>query len=125
MATEIGLEEARAMLDELGFTSPNALLELYVEQTNTLDKALNGAKYREETQKLIKLYLVAILAISSGARRIKSESAPSGASRTFEYGNDVIGRLKSAIRGIDPNGCANELLPKDKMIGFFDVIGGS
>ncbi|AGO15621.1 hypothetical protein Q7267_09355 [Glaesserella parasuis] len=124
MAIEIELDDARIMLNELGFTSPDSLLELYVAQANSLDSKLDGAGYKDETQKLIKLYLVAILAISSGARRIKSESAPSGASRTFEYGNDVIGHLKSAIRGIDQKGCADELLPKDKAIGFFDVVGG-
>lgn len=41
MAAEIELSEARTTLDELGFTSPNSLLELYVQQTNTLDQALN------------------------------------------------------------------------------------
>ncbi|MDW1107416.1 hypothetical protein P2N05_11200 [Mannheimia haemolytica] len=124
MAAEIELSEARTTLDELGFTSPNSLLELYVQQTNTLDQALNKSGFSEETQKLIKLYLVAILAISSGARRIKSEGAPSGASRTFEYDPNALDNLKSAIRSIDPKGCAESLLPKDKVVGFFDVVGG-
>lgn len=124
MVAEISYSDARSLLEDMGYSPPKPLLERFIEQVNTLDVALDKSNYPGVTQELIKLYLVAILAVSAGARRIKSEGAPSGANRSFDFGEDVIGNLKAAVRGLDPLGITADLLPKEKTVGFFNVVGG-
>ncbi|WP_049364087.1 MULTISPECIES: DUF7370 family protein [Haemophilus] len=123
MAVQIEIEDAESMLSSLGFAPPDTLLELYLAQANSLSEKFANADYMEATQKLIMLYLVAIFAISSGARRIASESSASGASRSFNYADDVA-KLKAAIKGLDPLGIADDLLPQDKKTGLFVVVEG-
>nr|DAN36635.1 MAG TPA: head to tail adaptor [Caudoviricetes sp.] len=123
MAVQIEIEDAESMLSSLGFAPPDALLELYLAQANSLGEKFANADYMEATQKLIMLYLVAIFAISSGARRIASESSASGASRSFNYADDVA-KLKAAIKGLDPLGITDDLLPQDKKTGLFVVVEG-
>lgn len=123
MAVQIEIEDAESMLSSLGFALPDTLLELYLAQANSLSEKFANADYMEATQKLIMLYLVAIFAISSGARRIASESSASGASRSFNYADDVA-KLKAAIKGLDPLGIADDLLPQDKKTGLFVVVEG-
>lgn len=123
MAVQIEIEDAESMLSSLGFAPPDTLLELYLAQANSLSEKFANADYMEATQKLIMLYLVAIFAISSGARRIASESSASGASRSFNYADDVA-KLKAAINALDPLGIADDLLPQDKKTGLFVVVEG-
>lgn len=123
MAVQIETEDAESMLSSLGFAPPDTLLELYLAQANSLSEKFANTDYMEATQKLIMLYLVAIFAISSGARRIASESSASGASRSFNYADDVA-KLKAAINSLDPLGIADDLLPQDKKTGFFVVVEG-
>ena len=123
MAVQIEIEDAESMLSSLGFAPPDALLELYLAQANSLGEKFANADYMEATQKLIMLYLVAIFAISSGARRIASESSASGASRSFNYADNVA-KLKAAIKGLDPLGITDDLLPQDKKTGLFVVVEG-
>lgn len=123
MAVQIEIEDAESMLSSLGFAPPDTLLELYLAQANSLSEKFANTDYMEATQKLIMLYLVAIFAISSGARRIASESSASGASRSFNYADDIA-KLKAAINALDPLGIADGLLPQDKKTGFFVVVEG-
>lgn len=124
MAAAISNSDVQSFLEEMGYSPPKSLLERFIGQVDTLDSAFDKSGYPDVTQELIKLYLVALLAVSSGARRIKSEGAPSGASRSFDFGEDVIGNLKAAVRGLDPLGVTSDLLPKEKTVGFFNVVGG-
>lgn len=124
MAAAISNSDAQSFLEEMGYSPPKSLLERFIEQVDTLDAAFDKSGYPDVTQELIKLYLIALLAVSSGARRVKSEGAPSGASRSFDFGEDVIGNLKAAVRGFDPLGITADLLPKEKTVGFFNVVGG-
>jgi hypothetical protein len=65
------------------------------------------------------------MATSSGARRIKSQSAPSGASRSFEYGDDGVKWLRNTLSSLDTSGCTGELpISAGNSVGFFDVVGG-
>ncbi|OOF39894.1 hypothetical protein BKK49_07160 [Rodentibacter rarus] len=124
MAAAISNSDAQSFLEEMGYSPPKSLLERFIGQVDTLDSEFDKSGYPDVTQELIKLYLVALLAVSSGARRVKSEGAPSGASRSFDFGEDVIGNLKAVVRGLDPLGITSDLLPKEKTVGFFNVVGG-
>lgn len=111
----ITVEEAAAFLRELGLTLPTAILECLVNKAASIQACLDGAGYSECDQKLIYYYLVGMLAISSGARRIKSQGAPSGASRSFEYGTltEQMRQLRNSLRVLDTSGCTTELQPAD------------
>lgn len=90
MADPITAADVQAFLGELGYSIPAALLDPILCVVNKIIPCLDGAGYDECTAKLILMYAAALMATSSGARRIKSQGAPSGASRSFDYGDDGI-----------------------------------
>lgn len=100
-------------LTELGYTLPPKMLECLLAKAETARACMVGAGYDECTQDLAVTYLAAMLAISSGARRIKSQTAPSGASRSFDYAGDQLKQLRQALVTLDPSGCTVPLQPAD------------
>lgn len=125
MAAQITPEEVTALLTELGYAIPSALLTPIVCAVNKIDMCLDGAGYDDCTQTLIKLYAAALMSASSGARRIKSQGAPSGASRSFDYADDGIENLRKALSLADTSGCTSELpISAGNSVGFFMVVGG-
>lgn len=93
---QITLDDVKPMIAELGFTLPDSVLSLLLSQVNAKSGCLE-ANYDETTQKLLLIYTVVRLASLSGARKISSQSAPNGASRSFAYdsaGADAIKFIK-------------------------------
>lgn len=110
---ELSVAQAKAYLQSVGVSLPDIILELLVEQANSIDACLIGAGYPDSTQKLIKLYLIRLLGTVSGDRQVTSESAPSGASRSYRYGS-LSDQYNSALRllqNLDPSNCAGVLIP--------------
>lgn len=124
MAAQITLTDVKAFMAELGFTVPDSVLNLLIAQVNKSDDCMDGAGYDDTTQTLLKLYAVVRLAALSGARKISSQSAPSGASRSFAYDSAGTDNLYSQILSWDTNECLSELPLSGKSVGFFDVVGG-
>lgn len=125
MATPITADDVKGFLLELGYTIPAALLTPILNKVNAIIACMDAAGYDDDTQRLILLYAAALVSSSSGARRVKSESAPSGASHSFEYGSDGIEGLKRSLAALDVNGCASGLpITAGSPVGFFDVVGG-
>ncbi|NKG32490.1 hypothetical protein FVB43_20880 [Erwinia rhapontici] len=125
MAAQITPADVKSLLTELGYTIPDALLTPILCSVNKIDDCLDGAGYDECTQTLIKLYAASLMSASSGARRIKSQGAPSGASRSFEYGEDSTTWLRNSLSTLDTSGCASGLpISAGSSIGFFMVAGG-
>jgi len=92
---------------------------------NKIIPCMVGAGYDECTQQLIMLYAAALMSASSGARRLKSQGAPSGASRSFEYGEDSITWLSDSLARLDTSGCTGELpISAGNSVGLFMVVGG-
>lgn len=106
------LEAAREYLAALGVTLPDAVLQLLVDQVNTIDECLT-ANYSTSAAQLIRLYLVALMATANGARMISSQSAPSGASRSFVYRNlaDAWRGLSGLLVQLDTKGCTEGMVP--------------
>lgn len=73
MADPITAADVQAFLGELGYSIPGALLEPILCVVNKIIPCLDGAGYDECTAKLILMYAAALMATSSGARRIKSQ----------------------------------------------------
>jgi hypothetical protein len=124
VVAQITADDVNAYLSELGYTIPAAVLTPILCRVNSIIPCIEGAGYDECTQQLILLYCAALMATTSGARRIKSQGAPNGASRSFDYG-DNLELLSDALKKLDPNGCTSDLpLKVDNTVGYFDVVGG-
>lgn len=125
MAVTITAEEIKSLLEQMGLSIPDFLLNALIAQANATDECMDGAGYDESTQLLIKTYAIALMANSAGARRVKSQSAPSGASQSYEYGITSLTDISNLLRALDPNGCTSGLpIEVTPAIGFFDVVGG-
>jgi len=112
---ELTLEQAQQYLATLGITLPDFLLQILVGQANSIDACLIGAGYPNATALLIKLYLLGLLSIAQGDKYVSSETAPSGASRSYRYKSlgDSWRGVSGLLRGLDKAGCASDLIPPD------------
>ncbi|MFT4271197.1 MAG: hypothetical protein QM578_09315 [Pantoea sp.] len=125
MAAQITAEDVKSLLTELGYSIPDVLLTPILSAVSKIDACLDGAGYDEGTQTLIKLYAAALMSASSGARRIKSQGAPSGASRSFDYDDEGLANLRTALSLADTSGCTESLpISAGQSAGFFMVLGG-
>jgi len=124
MAAQITLDDVKPLIAELGFTVPDAVLQLLIEQVNAASACMDGAGYSESLQKLLLIYAAARLAALSGARKISSQSAPSGASRSFTYDSAGTDYLYTQILDWDKNGCLSGLPLSGAKVGLFMVVGG-
>lgn len=108
------LSDAKDCLSALGVELPDSVLQLLVDQVNTIDDCLT-TNYGVATAQLIRLYLVALMATANGARMISSQSSPSGASRSFVYHNlaDAWRGLAGLLGQLDTEGCTDGLVPSD------------
>ncbi len=107
-------EKAKEYLDSQGITLPDFVLDALVEQVNSIQECLD-ANYPSSTALLIQLYLLGLMGLGQGDKYISSQTAPSGASRSFRY-QSFSDRWKGALnllRGLDKKGCATGLVPPD------------
>jgi len=121
MTQLINKNEIKSFIDELGFSIPDSVLELLIQQVSKHEACL--LQYGEVTAKLLALYSVARLASLSGARKISSQSSQSG-SRSFNYDSSGTDHLLTQIRVWDKNNCLSDLPLSGKKTGFFAVVGG-
>lgn len=126
MANPITADDVKAFLGELGYTIPTALLTPILCRVNKIIPCLDGAAYDDCTAQLIMMYAAALMSASSGARRIKSQGGASGASRSFDYGEDGVAWLRESLTQLDTSGCTSELpISAGNSVGFFMVVGGA
>ncbi|EIX9302128.1 hypothetical protein MLP24_002657 [Klebsiella pneumoniae] len=110
----ITTEQAKEYLESVGITLPDFILAALVEQANSVQECLD-AHYSPATALLIQSYLLGLMALGQGDKYISSQSAPSGASRSFRY-QSFSDRWKASVnllRGLDKFGCASALIPAD------------
>jgi hypothetical protein len=105
--------DAAAYLSQLGLSLPAPILAALVAKVESLDTCL--AQYSDSDAALIRYYLIGLLAISSGGRRVTSQSAPSGASQSYSYGSlsEQMRQLKAALALLDTEGCTADLIPSE------------
>ena len=121
MTQLINKSQIKSFIDELGFSIPDSMLELLIQQVSKHETCL--LQYGEVTAKLLALYSVARLASMSGARKIASQGSQSG-SRSFNYDSSGTDHLLTQIRVWDKNNCLSDLPLSGKRTGFFSVVGG-
>ena len=105
--------DAREYLEQLGLTIPDVMLTALIARIGTISDCIS--QYPADVQTLIEFYLVGLLAITSGGRRIRSQAAPSGASQSYSYGTliEQQRQLVNALRLIDTEGCTTDLIPAE------------
>lgn len=113
----ITTEQAKSYLASKGVDIPDFVIEVLVDEVNSIDQCL-VENYGEGRAKLVQLYLITLLGLAQSVRYIASQSAPSGASRSFRYEDFNMrwnGTL-SLIHGIDKEGCSNHLIPDNPSV---------
>lgn len=126
MAEQITTAQVQQQLSALGYSIPDFMVMAYLCKLESIRECLESADYDECDMMLIQVYAVTLMAITgySTGQRIKSQGAPSGASRSFEYGGDIK-KLRDTLRGLDTAGCtANLPIDVSTSVGFFGVLGG-
>ena len=110
----ITTEQAKEYLASVGITLPDFILDALVEQANSIQACLD-VNYTPATALLIQMYLLGLMGLGQGDRYISSQSAPSGASRSFRYQSfaDRWAGSLALLRGLDKHGCATALIPPD------------
>lgn len=106
--------QAKEYLSSVGITLPDFILDALIEQVNSIQECLD-ANYPPATALLIQMYLLGLMGLGQGDRYISSQSAPSGASRSFRYQSfaDRWNGSLSLLRGLDTKGCVTSLIPPD------------
>lgn len=110
----VTVEQAQKYLASVGINLPDFVLSALVDNANSIQECLD-AHYPAGTALLIQLYLIGLMGAAQGDMYISSQTAPSGASRSFRYkafAERWRGTL-SLLRGLDKFGCANDLIPPD------------
>ena len=110
----ITTEQAKEYLDSVGVNLPDFLLSALVGQANSINDCLD-ANYTPSVALLIQCYLLGLMGLNAGDRYISSQTAPSGASRSFRYMAfaDRWRGLLGLLRGLDTHGCSDGLIPND------------
>ncbi|ELY2935510.1 hypothetical protein ACJ2YI_004155 [Cronobacter sakazakii] len=106
--------QAKEYLSSVGITLPDFILDALIEQVNSIQECLD-AHYQPATALLIQMYLLGLMGLGQGDRYISSQTAPSGASRSFRYQSfaDRWSGSLSLLRGLDKYDCATSLIPPD------------
>ena len=110
----ISTTQAAEYLDKtLGISVPSFVLSAAVEKVEAVEPDMVAAGYDDATQTLIQAYAVAIIAAGGDPRRINSQSAPSGASRSFKNGDAALSALRRALEALDTAGTVTDLVGPD------------
>lgn len=123
---QITAAQVKQQLSALGYTTvPDFMIDTYLCKLAKIEMCLEGAGYDDCDLVLIQVYAVTLMALTAYTQRIKSQGAPSGASRSFEYGDDSITWLRDSLARLDTRGCTGELpISAGNSVGFFAVVGG-
>lgn len=124
MADPITAADVQAFLGELGYAIPASLLDPILCVVNKIIPCLDGAGYDDCTAKLILMYAAALMATSSGARRIKSQGRHQ--ERRARSTTEMTAlRLRDSLAKLDTSGCTGELpISAGNSVGLFMVVGG-
>jgi hypothetical protein len=106
--------QATQYLDQaLGVSVPSFIVDAAVAKVATAEAAMTEAGYSEADQTLIQCMAVAIIAAAGAPRRIQSQGAPSGASRSFKNPDGDLSALRRSLAALDTAGTVTALIGPD------------
>jgi hypothetical protein len=106
-----------ASLASLGVSLPSLVVQSAVDEVAPLEPAMIDAGYTPTRCVLVQCMAVAILAAGGDPRRIASQGAPSGASRSFRYSDKSLTALRSSLASQDTAGITTALIGPDPATG--------
>lgn len=106
--------QATQYLDQaLGVGVPSFIVDAAVAKVATAEAAMTAAGYSDADQAMIQAMAVALIAAAGDPRRIGSQGAPSGASRSFRYRDTDLSALRRSLRTLDTAGTVTDLIGPD------------
>lgn len=116
--------QAQQYLDQaLGVGVPTFIVDAAVAKVATAEQAMIDAGYSAADQVLVQSMAVAIIAAGGAPRRINSQGAPSGASRSFKNEDGALTALRRALAALDTAGTVSDLIgPDPSMSTMFMVV---
>lgn len=106
--------QAQQYLDQaLGVSVPVFIVEAAVAKVATAEPAMVSAGYSTMDQILIQSMAVAIVASAGAPRRIASQGAASGASRSFKNFDASLTALRRSLAALDTAGTVADLVGVD------------
>lgn len=110
----ISTTQAQQYLDEvLGIKVPSFLLSAAVEKVEAAEPAMLDAGYSDADQVLIQSMAVALVAAAGDPRRISSQGAASGVSRSFKNSEDALSRMRRSLAALDTAGTVTAIVGPD------------
>lgn len=97
--------QAAAYLDQaLGITLPGFVVTAACDKVEAVEPDMLDAGYTEADITLMQSMAVAIVACGGMPRRIQSQGAPSGASRSFKHADNALSQLRRTLAAMDTAG---------------------
>lgn len=119
----ISATQAAEYLDKtLGISVPSFVLSAAVEKVEGAEPDMLAAGYSEADQTLIQAMAVAIIAAAGAPRRINSQGAPSGASRSFKNDDDALSALRRSLEALDTAGTVTDFVGPDPSNGALFLV---
>ena len=119
----ITTDQAAQYLDQvLGVSLPLFVLQAACDIVETAEPAMTAAGYTDPQKDLMQAMAVAIVASGGAARRIASQSAPSGASRSFKHDDRALSNLRRSLADMDSAGALTEILGPDPSAGALMMV---
>lgn len=119
----ITAEQAAEYLDaSLGVTLPGFIVQAAVDEVAALEPAMLAAGYSASACTLVQCMAVAVIAAAGDPKRIASQGAPSGASRSFRYSDESLSALRRSLAAHDTAGTTAGLIGPDPAGGAFLMV---
>lgn len=119
----ISTAQATQYLDEiLGVAAPSFVVASVVEEVEGAEPAMDAAGYSDSKKVLVQCMAVAIKACAGGARRIQSQGAPSGASRSFKNDDKALSLMRRELAALDTAGTVTALVGPDPAGGTMFMV---
>lgn len=118
--------QAQQYLDSvLGVGVPAFLIDTAIARVATAEPKMVEAGYDEHTRVLVQCMAVALVAAAGDPRRLSSQGAPSGASRSFKYKDGDLTALRRSLAALDKAGTVAGLVGADPAASaFMFVVNG-
>lgn len=106
--------QAADYLDQaLGISLPSFVVSAACEKVEAVEPAMFDAGYSEADITLLQCMAVAIIASGGAPRRVQSQGAPSGASRSFRHTENALTQLRRQVAALDTAGTLTATLGPD------------
>lgn len=110
----ISTTQAKQYLDyALGVSMPDFVVSAAVEKVEAAEPAMVDAGYSDADQVLIQSMAVTLIAAAGDPRRIQSQGAASGASRSFKNSETALTALRRSLAALDTAGTVADLVGPD------------